>query len=383
MAILVKLARRFLPLPHSIRWRLFWLLGGVSVGAIVVLNLVWLPRALEEVDEVEDEVQRIYVQAIHNPLRQFLGRLEQDLSNSAVQFRIAMHEGDQEALRYVGQKLFQQQTAFEEVGILNAEGRETFRLSRRLAVIDGESSDRSATPLFREGKKKEISWGTVTLTETSEPWVTLAVRTASSGSATSGLVYGVVNLKPLWNLVGEFKVRGEGRVYIVDGNGRLIAASDPSLVLRRLSFAERQLIKELLFFQGSPEASFVHSYYTNELGVKVSGTGMSLASPRWGVVVEQPVSLLYVSIRRKLWFFFGISFIVVLASLILAHFVSRSVTGPITRLREGAEKIAAGKFDSRVRVETDDEVGQLAAQFNLGPRKRILARNPDQAGSIP
>jgi signal transduction histidine kinase len=82
------------------------------------------------------------------------------------------------------------------------------------------------------------------------------------------------------------------------------------------------------------------------------------------VVVEQPQSILYASIRHKLWFAVGLSALGLLVTFGLAHIFSRRFTAPITRLREGVEQIGSGHLTHQVTVETADEVGDLAQRFN-------------------
>jgi signal transduction histidine kinase len=124
------------------------------------------------------------------------------------------------------------------------------------------------------------------------------------------------------------------------------------------------LINELIFSKDPQKASLAHGYYTNELGVPVSATGMLVPGPPWGVFVEQPVALLYASIWQRIWFYAGLFLMGLLVSFSLAHFISLRFTKPITRLREGADHIATGQLGYRVAVETSDEIGELANQFN-------------------
>ena len=49
---------------------------------------------------------------------------------------------------------------------------------------------------------------------------------------------------------------------------------------------------------------------------------------------------------------------------ILSIFLIRSVTGPIHLLRKSTQEIAEGKFDHRIKLNTRDELGQLADAFN-------------------
>ena len=85
---------------------------------------------------------------------------------------------------------------------------------------------------------------------------------------------------------------------------------------------------------------------------------------KWGVVIEQPQAMLYASINQKLWLVFGLTGIGLLVHFGFAHVLSRHFTRPITRLREGVRQIGSGHLTHQVAIETDDEIGELAQQFN-------------------
>jgi signal transduction histidine kinase len=363
-ANIFRIVERLIHPQRSIRWRLFWYLFSVSLGVITVINLVWLPTSIREIRQAQEELQTVSVESVHDRVRQFLGSLEEDLNGAALQFRVALLEGDPEGFRTIAQKLIQQQPAFEEVGLLGSQGREIFKLSRRQPVTHEELRDRSATSLFREGRKAKIRWSSVEITETSEPWVTLSISVDSPEPRGIGIVYGVVNLKWLWRLTGDFKLSNQGRVYVVDGSGRLIAAADASWVLKQVSFADRPVVKQLMSERESRAAPAIHGNYTNELGRAVAASGARLDPPGWGVIVEHPQSVLYAAVREKIWFCAALSTAALLISVLFAHFASGRVTKPIARLQEGADQIAAGRLEHRVPIETGDEIGRLAEHFN-------------------
>ena len=54
----------------------------------------------------------------------------------------------------------------------------------------------------------------------------------------------------------------------------------------------------------------------------------------------------------------------ILLGLLLSGWAASRVTRPIEALAEGANRVAAGDWGTRVQVESQDEVGQLAASFN-------------------
>ncbi len=97
--------------------------------------------------------------------------------------------------------------------------------------------------------------------------------------------------------------------------------------------------------------------------------GLSLAS------VEQ-----HVASYLRLWGSITVVFLI-LSALALWGF-SRRITRPVNRLTEQAQKIAAGFLDQQIRVESRDEIGQLAGAFNemsralkvnIGDKERVLA----------
>lgn len=64
------------------------------------------------------------------------------------------------------------------------------------------------------------------------------------------------------------------------------------------------------------------------------------------------------------------TFIIVIACMIaiiitLATFMARTITEPIVALTRGSEVIARGDLDHRIEVNTADEIGKLAQQFNV------------------
>src|SRR5262249_53401483 len=162
----------------------------------------------------------------------FLADKEEALTTIAQLFRAAVIDGGPKGVAIVGQRFLAREHAFEEIGIFEPPRTWRYRLSRR-EVMTLASSDASPAldgPLRTAG----VTWGAVTTTETSEPWVTIAAPL--TGSAESRLlVIGVLNLKDLWSLIADLRLGHGGRAYVVDRRGGLIAADDANLLLKRVS----------------------------------------------------------------------------------------------------------------------------------------------------
>jgi two-component system phosphate regulon sensor histidine kinase PhoR len=257
----------------------------------------------------------------------------------------------------VAQRFLARERTFEEIGVFEPPTTWRYRLSRR-EVMMGAPTD--APPALDTIPRRGVTWGAVTTTETSEPWVTLGAPLSSAADGRL-LVVGVLNLKELWTLTADVRLGQGGRAYIVDRLGKLIAADDASVVLKRLSLIDRPFVRTLLE-QDRPNG--VSGTYANERGIEAMATGLRIDHVGWGVVVEHPRAVVTAAVGRKLWFFAGLTVAGVLVSAAAAHVLSARLTRPLERLRLGVQRIGRGELDHRVPIETSDEIGELALQFN-------------------
>ena len=70
-----------------------------------------------------------------------------------------------------------------------------------------------------------------------------------------------------------------------------------------------------------------------------------------------------------------LSFIVIVAAVVLAVMRARKLTVPITHLADAAGKLAQGDFDVKVNIATNDELQQLGDIFNqTGPKLKAMEK---------
>ena len=87
------------------------------------------------------------------------------------------------------------------------------------------------------------------------------------------------------------------------------------------------------------------------------------------VVLVKPVTEVTRTLTR-LFLLFVLSSLAGLAlSLVVSFIIARKLTRPLAALEGAAAKVAAGCFDHRVPVESDDELGRVARSFNRMARR--------------
>ncbi len=73
--------------------------------------------------------------------------------------------------------------------------------------------------------------------------------------------------------------------------------------------------------------------------------------------------------------------VAIVLTTIFAFFLSSKITLPLRRMRQAALEVTEGKFDTKVPIQTKDEIGQLAIAFNRMARelnRNIMALNQEK-----
>ena len=190
--------------------------------------------------------------------------------------------GSIEQRRFDALRLLRQAPAITELSLLDAEGKEFFRVSRLAMDVVGSGTDYSKEAKFTETVAKKIYYGPVYFRRGSEPYVTLGVAGTRSDA---GVSVAELNLNLMWELVQQTKVGYRGVAYVVDADGRVIAHpdSDVSKSLRDLSSLAH--VQKALT---SPSKGWVRiAQDMNDQKVVVAHA--RVAGPGWMVFVELPI----------------------------------------------------------------------------------------------
>jgi signal transduction histidine kinase len=261
-----------------------------------------------------------------------------------------------EQRRFDGLRLLRQVPAITELAQLDPTGKEQLRVSRLVMDLGAAQTDYSQAPKFTEAVAKKVYYGPVYFRRESEPYMTLSL---AGTRRDAGVSVAEVNLKLIWDVVSQIKVGERGVAYVVDGDGRLIAHPDISLVLRNTDMTRLAQVAAARSGQAGPvqEAEDLH-------GGKVLSAYAPVSPLGWLVFVELPVeeayASLYNSIKRSGLIMFGGLMLAFLSGLFLA----RRMVVPIQMLRAGAQRIGGGDLGQRISIKTGDELEGLADQFN-------------------
>ncbi|MEE8398899.1 MAG: response regulator, partial [Desulfobacterales bacterium] len=99
-------------------------------------------------------------------------------------------------------------------------------------------------------------------------------------------------------------------------------------------------------------------------GVEVIAAWGPIPNVKWGIVVKIDTEEAYVPIRTVTRMFIWLGSIVLLAVIVVAVLVARSISMPIKNISGVTDLMAEGDLSARVDVNSTDEIGSLGNNFN-------------------
>jgi len=260
-------------------------------------------------------------------------------------------------------RLLRQVPAITELTQLDGEGREQLKVSRLSMDVIGGQADFSQSPAFLGAKADRVWFSPVYFRKQSEPYMTVA---AANDGKNAGVTLAEINLKLIWDVITGLKIGQGGYAYVVDGQGRLIAHPDISLVLRDTDLSRLPQVAGALVATPGPRGGRADIAATAQgiAGEPVLTAHAPIVPLAWLVFVEVPLKeafapLYGAAIRTGLLLVFGLG-----AATLVALVLARRMTGPIRAIAAGAERFGAGELDRRIDIKTGDELEALAGQFN-------------------
>ena len=189
-------------------------------------------------------------------------------------------------------------------------------------------------------------------------------------AAPRGVVLAVAGLSPLWTMTREIAQGGIMEVYVVDARGHVVAHSDPGRVRDGLDASQVDIVRKFIDSKGRTSSTlpFVAAD-ANGREVRMLGTFTRVPDTGLGVIVQVEQDKAFYSAIRMRNRSLGLAALVALLALLLGTAYAGYISRPIHALAHGAQRLAGGAYDTRVKVSARNEVGVLADAFD---RRKLM-----------
>ncbi|MEK7324598.1 MAG: PAS domain S-box protein, partial [Chloroflexota bacterium] len=252
-------------------------------------------------------------------------------------------------------RLLKQNPTLEEVIRLDTEGHVLVDAHRDRPVL-AQLITIPQSRWFLDARSGQSYLGPVQLSYGDQPYLLMAIPAPDGGAVAAR-----VRLSVLWDAVADVRFGQAGRAYVVTRQGDIVAHTHPEVVLASTSISGRPELQALLT---APNAEW-HGEYINFEGASVVGATAPVPGTDWVVITELPQAEAFAASRAALLMLGGgLLVLIAITMWVVARFIEHLVARPMTRLREGADRIGQGDLDHRIGLARQDEIGQLSKAFD-------------------
>lgn len=160
-----------------------------------------------------------------------------------------------------------------------------------------------------------------------------------------------------------------GEVYLVNANKTLISESR---FIENAAF--RTPVNTLPVNRCFGEGADIFAVYPDYRGIPIVGSSYCARDLGFVLLAEIDEAEIFQPVTQLRDAILIAGAIITGVVVTIALYVSKTISRPITRLKDAADKISKGDYTHVVAVESGDEVGRLAEQFDM-MRKSVLETN--------
>ncbi|MDO8958530.1 MAG: PAS domain S-box protein [Rhodocyclaceae bacterium] len=354
---------------QSIRHRLQITVMGLVTGAILLTGAVlgWQSyenHVRESFSLQQERARRVGIQ-VHTALQHFQFVLENALQVTGFS---QLEKAEQET---VMTRLLAKRDEFREILYLDRSGTETLHVSNIRMVDSGHHGHREH---YGEGgafrvpaQTGAVYFSPVFYNESgNEPLMLLGipVKDVRSGKL-DGVLVAEVRFRPIWRTLADLVVAEGEDVYLLDSEDRVIAHRNPSIVLK-----ENRV-------RVAPDAGRQAGLHGTSAFLATQSFAIGQQSFR--VVVERDVDLALAPALENARITALLLLLAMVAAFGLVIRLSRNITRPIVAVANAVRAIRDGDLQQRVRVESDDEIGELAQSFNSMTERLVASQRALEA----
>ncbi len=265
---------------------------------------------------------------------------------------------------------------YEELTLLNPQGKEIVRISHEIAVPDNQLLDHSkSNDYLQPASTRQAYYSPVSVdTSTGQPYFTISVPLSESSNVKAqlkGVLIAKIGLSSLESVLTQAQPGPNQTLYITDAEGKVFIPFN--IQTGRIALPAGTDIQT-----GLEHANSVLS------ATKIQ---LPLSFQTLYVVAEQPTTVALSLENDLITTLILTALIVLFLSTVAGLAIARQIVLPIEKLAVTAKQIAQGDFSQAASVRSHDEIGTLSNTFNemtaqlrnlVGSlEQRVLARTQD------
>ncbi|MEZ6967855.1 methyl-accepting chemotaxis protein [Aeromonas sp. S11(2024)] len=189
-----------------------------------------------------------------------------------------------------------------------------------------------------------------------------------------GVVGGDLSIASLVEDVTKMQLPADGFAIMMHKDGTIIAYKDAAKAMKPASEIDNDLTNALIE-QSKTSNSLVPAYFDNEGRDKLLWAA-DIPDTDWELVLVLDKAALEAPLSSLLMTQLGMALLVLVGSILAISWLVSMLLGPLTKVSQALARIADGNGDltQRIKIDANDEVGQLANSFNrfVGSQHQLI-----------
>ncbi|MGY3914440.1 methyl-accepting chemotaxis protein [Aeromonas australiensis] len=189
-----------------------------------------------------------------------------------------------------------------------------------------------------------------------------------------GVVGGDLSIASLVEDVTKMKLPADGFAIMMHKDGTVIAYKDAAKAMKPATEIDNDLTNALID-QSKASQGLVPIYFDNEGRDKLLWA-VDVPNTDWELLLVLDKDALNAPLSSLLMTQLGIAVLVLVGSILAISWLVSMLLGPLTKVSQALARIADGNGDltQRIKIDANDEVGQLARSFNrfVGSQHQLI-----------
>ncbi|MEV3843364.1 methyl-accepting chemotaxis protein [Aeromonas veronii] len=189
-----------------------------------------------------------------------------------------------------------------------------------------------------------------------------------------GVVGGDLSIASLVEDVTKMQLPADGFAIMMHKDGTIIAYKDAAKAMKPASEIDNDLTNALIE-QSKSSKELVPAYFDNEGRDKLLWAA-DIPDTDWELVLVLDKAALEAPLSSLLMTQLGMALLVLMGSILAISWLVSMLLGPLTKVSQALARIADGNGDltQRIKIDANDEVGQLANSFNrfVGSQHQLI-----------
>ncbi|WP_139409108.1 methyl-accepting chemotaxis protein [Aeromonas veronii] len=189
-----------------------------------------------------------------------------------------------------------------------------------------------------------------------------------------GVVGGDLSIASLVEDVTKMQLPADGFAIMMHKDGTIIAYKDAAKAMKPASEIDNDLTNTLIE-QSKSSKDLVPAYFDSEGRDKLLWAA-DIPDTDWELVLVLDKAALEAPLSSLLMTQLGMALLVLVGSILAISWLVSMLLGPLTKVSQALARIADGNGDltQRIKIDANDEVGQLANSFNrfVGSQHQLI-----------